>query len=210
MSPETQSFSIMHHDWHSTSYVEEWIARDLQRDEERRARLRRMLAVATFSPDAAISVLDVGGGYGVVTEEVLRAFPQARVTLQDYSQPMLDEARQRLAEYKEQVRFIQCDLRDPGWTERIGGPFDLAVSAIAVHNLGEFPAMAECYRGIARVLKPGARFLDYDLFERFGGIPLHTRLLEEAGFARVDLIWQQSPVAILAAHRPELKSQRPS
>ena len=132
----------MHHDWHSQSYVEEWIERDLQRDEERRARLRNMLAVATFPADAAISVLDVGGGYGVVTEEVLRAFPQARVTLQDYSQPMIEEARRRLASHAARVGYVQCDLRDPSWTERVGGPFDLAVSAIAIHNLGELAAMA--------------------------------------------------------------------
>jgi ubiquinone/menaquinone biosynthesis C-methylase UbiE len=199
MNAATQSFSVMHHDWHSASYVEEWIARDLQRDEERRARLRRMLAAATFPPNAAISVLDVGGGYGVVTEEVLRAFPQARVTLQDYSQPMLDEARRRLAGQGGQVGYFQSDLRDPSWTDRVGGTFDLAVSAIAVHNLGELDAMAACYRGIVRVLKPGAQFLDYDLFERFGGIDLHKTLLEEAGFGRVELIWQQSPIAILAA-----------
>jgi ubiquinone/menaquinone biosynthesis C-methylase UbiE len=200
MGAATQSFSVMHHDWHSQSYVEEWMERDRQRDEERRARLKKMLAVATFAPDAAISVLDVGGGYGIVTEEVLRAFPQARVTLQDYSQPMLDEARQRLAPLAAQVGFVRCDLRDPSWTDRVSGPFDLAVSAIAIHNLGELGAMADCYGGIARVLRPGAIFLDYDLFERFGGIPLHTRVLGEAGFAQVDLIWQQSPVAILAAY----------
>jgi ubiquinone/menaquinone biosynthesis C-methylase UbiE len=200
MGAATQSFSVMHHDWHSQGYVEEWIERDRQRDEERRARLRNMLAVATFSPDAAISVLDVGGGYGVVTEEVLRAFPQARVTLQDYSQPMLDEARRRLAPFAAQVGYARCDLRDPSWTDRVGGPFDLAVSAIAIHNLGELAAMADCYRGVSRALRPGALLLDYDLFERFGGISLHTRMLGEAGFARFDLIWQQSPVAILAAY----------
>jgi SAM-dependent methyltransferase len=199
MGAATQSFSVMHHDWHSQSYVEEWIERDLQRDEERRSRLRNMLAAATFPPDAPISVLDVGGGYGVVTEEVLRTFPQARVTLQDYSQPMIEEARSRLAPHAARVGYVQCDLRDPSWTVRVGGPFDLAVSAIAIHNLGELGAMADCYRGIAGVLKSGALFLDYDLFERFGGIALHTRLLGEAGFSRVDLIWQQSPVAILAA-----------
>jgi ubiquinone/menaquinone biosynthesis C-methylase UbiE len=200
MGAATQSFSVMHHDWHSRSYVENWIERDRQRDEERRARLKNMLAVATFSADAEISVLDVGGGYGVVTEEVLRAFPRARVTLQDYSQPMLDEARLRLAPFAAQVGYVQCDLRDPSWTDRIGGRLDLTVSAIAIHNLGELAAMADCYRGIVRVLKPGALFLDYDLFERFGGIALHTRMLGGAGFARVDLIWQQSPVAILAAY----------
>jgi len=122
------------------------------------------------------------------------------VTLQDYSQPMLDEARRRLAPFATQVGYVQCDLRDPSWTDRIGGPFDLAVSAIAIHNLGDLAAMADCYRGISRVLRPGALLLDYDLFERFGGIALHTRMLREAGFARVDLIWQQSPVAILAAY----------
>jgi ubiquinone/menaquinone biosynthesis C-methylase UbiE len=200
MRSTTDGFSMMHHDWHSPRYVEEWIARDLQRDEERRNRLRGMLSVTAFAPDAAISVLDVGGGYGVVTEETLRTFPNARVTLQDYSQPMLDEARRRLAQYEGQVAYIQCDLRDPSWVDRVGGPFDLAVSAIAIHNLGGLEAMAACYRAIVGVLKPGAPFLDYDLFERFGGVVEHTRLLKEAGFARVDWVSQQSPAAIVAAY----------
>ena len=62
----------------------------------RRERLRNMPAHAPFAPEATVAVLDVGGGYGVLIEEALRAF-HARVTLQDYSQPMLDAARQRLA-----------------------------------------------------------------------------------------------------------------
>ncbi|HEX3410984.1 MAG TPA: class I SAM-dependent methyltransferase [Stellaceae bacterium] len=200
MSVPDDGSAVMRHDWHSQSYVEEWIARDLQRDEERRTRLRKMLSVATFPPDAEISVLDVGGGYGVVTEEVLRAFPHGQLILQEYSQPMLDEARRRLAQQAGRVGYVHCDLRDPSWVDHVGGPFDLAVSAIAIHNLGELSAMAVCYRGIVRVLKPGALFLDYDLFDRFGGIVVHTRLLQEAGFARVDCVWQQSPVAIVAAY----------
>src|SRR5207302_9659893 len=92
MASEAGRRPSMHHDWHSVEYVADWIAHDVARDPERRPRLQQMLAAAPFARDAAIKVLDVGAGYGAVTEEVLKTFPQARVTLQDYSTPMLGEA----------------------------------------------------------------------------------------------------------------------
>src|SRR5271165_1156139 len=147
MSSENRGIAVDHHDWHSRSYVEEWITRDLSREEERRLRLRQMLAAAPFAPEADIAVLDVGGGYGVVTEEVLRDFPRAIVTLQDYSAPMLDQARQRLAADAARVKYALADLRDPAWTTAVGGPFDLAVSAIAIHNLRDLDEIAASYRG---------------------------------------------------------------
>jgi SAM-dependent methyltransferase len=98
-------------------------------------------------------VLDVGAGYGAVTEEVLKAFPQARVTLQDYSTPMLGEARRRLAGHAAQLQYVTADLTDPGWAKAIGGPFDLAVSAIALHNLRDPPKIFACYRSIHDLLR---------------------------------------------------------
>src|SRR5437762_2635690 len=135
MTATPQDFSEREHDWQSDAYVAWLIERDNARAAPRRARLREMLALAPFARDAAIAVLDVGGGYGVLTEEVLRALPQARVTLQDYSQPMLDAAHRRLGAAAARVGYVQSDLCDPSWTERAGGPFDLAVSSIAIHNL---------------------------------------------------------------------------
>jgi ubiquinone/menaquinone biosynthesis C-methylase UbiE len=199
MPAATEETPYERHDWHSPSYVEEWIARDQTRDAERRTRLRRMLCAAPLARDAAIAVLDVGGGYGVVSEEVLGLFPRARVTLQDYSRPMLDAARQRLARHRDRVGYAVADLRDPAWIDAVGGPFDLAVSAIAIHNLRRLDAIAQCYHGIARVLKPGALFLDYDLFDLIGGVAAQTESLKAAGFAAVDCLWQESPRAILAA-----------
>jgi ubiquinone/menaquinone biosynthesis C-methylase UbiE len=202
MSETRSGFATGEHDWHSQRYVDWWITRDSGRDAERRQRLRAMLAHAAFAPAAEIAVLDVGGGYGVVSEEVFRAFPAARVTLQDYSAPMLAAARERLAAHGERLRLVHADLFDPSWTAAVGGDFDLAVSAIAIHNLRDPAAIAACYRGIAAVLKPGAPFLDYDLFfDAIGGLARHTRMLQEAGFARVDCLWQQSPAATLAAYR---------
>jgi hypothetical protein len=171
---------------------------DLQRNEERRSRLRNMPAMSTFLADAAISVLDVGGGYGVVTEEILRASAGAGYLAGLFAA----NDRGGAAAARFACRSGRLCPVPPARSVMDGArrcPFDPAVSAIAIHNLGELAAMADCYRGIAQILKPGALFLDYDLFDRFGGIALHTRLLGEAGFVRVDPIWQQSPVAILAA-----------
>jgi len=190
------------HDWQSADYVSAWIDRDVTRDAERRQRLQAMLAHAGFAPETAVKVLDVGGGYGVVTEEVLGAFPNARVTLQDYSAPMLAQAKERLAPFADRVAYVVADLLDPAWTAAVGGAFDLAVSAIAIHNLRDTGAIARSYQGIAKVLKPGALFLDYDLFfDRSGGLPAHTKWLVEAGFAAVDTLWQQPPLATIAARR---------
>src|SRR5690348_2050766 len=129
MSADPKGFTLIPHDWHSTGYVAEWISRDAARDRDRRPLLQQMLSFAPFRRDTELEVLDVGAGYGVVSEEVLQAFPAARITLQDYSQPMLDRARQRLAGRSDRLRYVLCDLTDPSWPQQVGGPFDLAVSA---------------------------------------------------------------------------------
>ena len=189
----------MHHDWHSTDYVRDWIEHDVARDPERRPRLQEMIETAPFPRDAALEVLDVGAGYGAVTEEVLKVFPKARVMLQDYSRPMLGEAKRRLAGKAAQLRYVTADLTDPGWPQAVGGPFDLAVSAIALHNLRELPKIYACYRAIHDLLRPGGWFLDYDLF--FAGAEGHIAELRAAGFASVECPWADPPRAVLIAAR---------
>jgi ubiquinone/menaquinone biosynthesis C-methylase UbiE len=188
------SFRVSHHDWHSRSYVDEWIARDVTRDDERRPRLREMIRAAPFAKSAPIAVLDVGGGYGVVSEEVLQAYPKAQVTLQDYSTPMLERARARLGP---RVRYVESDLFDPAWVETAGGPFDLAVSAIAIHNLGDRTKIFACYRAIYGLLKDGGYFLNYDRFP--GGLEPHVKALAAAGFTEAKPLWEAPPLAILVA-----------
>jgi SAM-dependent methyltransferase len=206
MAATPENRAIGEHDWHSSDYVDWWITRDQSRDAERRERLRAMLAHADVAADAEFTVLDVGGGYGVVSEEVLTAFPHARVTLQDYSAPMLDAARERLSAFAGRVDYVLADLTDPGWVDRVaeeaGGLFDLAVSAIVIHNLRKLDLIADAYRGVARALKPGGAFLDYDLFfDEIGGVDHHIALLRDAGFARADCLWRQPPRATLKASK---------
>src|SRR5262249_54836797 len=164
---------------------------DFARDPERRPVLRQMLASAQFPPDAKLDVLDVGAGYGVVTEEVLKAFPHARVILQDYSWPMLDQARQRLAGHSDQLSFVLCDLTDPSWPAQVGGPFDLAVSAIALHNLGSREKIFACYQAVYDLLRDGGCFLNCDRFA--GGVEPHIAELRRAGFDPIECIGDHAP-----------------
>jgi ubiquinone/menaquinone biosynthesis C-methylase UbiE len=185
------------HDWHSQSYVDHWIQRDGHRAAERKPILEALIAAIPYRRDAAIDVLDVGAGGGVVSEAVLAAFPKARVTLQDFSEKMLDRARKRLK--GGELRYVQGDLHDPAWTGNIGGPFDLAVSGIAIHNVKDLAAMAAVYEAVRGVLKDGGCFLDYDHFDKFGGVSLHQHSMRVAGFKSVDLVWHRHPTAVLKA-----------
>lgn len=160
-----------------------------------------MIALAPFPTDAPVRVLDVGGGYGLVTDEVMRRYPQAHVTLQDYSAPMLERARVGLKKYGDHVSYAQSDLTDPAWKGGVGGPFDLAVSAIALHNLRDLKLISSSYSAIYDLLAPNGVFLNCDHFHRAGGVDAHLRALESAGF-HAECTWQSDHDAIIKATKP--------
>jgi len=192
MTQQNPNFNTAEHDWHSAEYVDEWIARDVTRA-ERPGTLQEMLAIAPFPKDAKIRVLDVGGGNGQVTEAVLKAFPNAQVTLQDYSQLMLDRAAKRFAKYGNQVTYVLSDLFDPKWTASLKGPFDMAVSGIAIHNLREMEPITSVYAGIRGAVKPGGVFLNCDHFAGCGGIALHVDALKTAGYKKAEAVKDAKP-----------------
>lgn len=188
------------HDWHSQEYVSYWMTKDRGREERRRPLLDRMMAGVPFDKTAKMRVLDVGGGYGAVSEHVLAAFPHAQVTLQDFSHVMLDQARDHLAAHADRMAYAFGDLRDRLWTEQFDDPFDLVVSAIAIHNLADMPTIAACYREVRDVLKPGGWFVDCDHFDHGGGdIETHIKAMKQAGFAQVECLWYESPTGIIRA-----------
>ena len=188
-----------HHHWDSADYVRGWLARDAGRQGERASIIARVVAAVPFARDAAIEVLDVGGGAGVIAEAVLEVFPNATVTVQDFSPHMLAAARERLSRHSARLRTVLSDLADASWTSSVGGPFDLAVSGIAIHNLQDMAVIAACYDGMRSLFKSGGAFIDYDHFDRVGGVPLHQHMLKVAGFASADVIWHEHPTAVIKA-----------
>jgi tRNA (cmo5U34)-methyltransferase len=96
-------------------------------------------------------LLDLGAGTGMTSQAVLDVHPGARVVGVDESEAMLSHARVALPETSDlRVARLEDPLPD--------GPFDLVVSALAVHHLdGE--GKADLFARVARVLAPGGRFV---------------------------------------------------
>lgn len=115
--------------------------------------LQHLLADATEHVNAQ-RILDLGAGTGVTAAAVRALHPDAELVGVDASDEMLDHARALLPD----ATFVVGRLEDP----LPGGPYDLVVSAFAVHHL-DGDGKADLFHRIARCLRPGGRFVLCDV-----------------------------------------------
>jgi tRNA1(Val) A37 N6-methylase TrmN6 len=108
-------------------YVETVAVSVPKRDEQ----LAFLLELFPWPTDAHLHVLDIGAGFGAITQEVLIRYPRSSVTCVDGSGEMMKLARERLAKYGERVSFHQADLAYRSWHGQLSGSYDAAVSGLA-------------------------------------------------------------------------------
>jgi tRNA (cmo5U34)-methyltransferase len=128
-------------------------------------RREQLILLAELIPaprDAGIAVLDLGAGFGAATEKILQRYVNASVTCIDGSAEMVKIARERMAKYGARVRIYHVDLADAAWRRSINGPFEAAVSAVAIHHLNDERKRA-LYREVYALLRPGGVFLNNDI-----------------------------------------------
>ena len=218
----SSSERVQEHDWLDASYVDTWVAERIDGDDDHRHdvdELAGLLRGALTTPDPV--VLDVGSGPGVLAEAVLRAVPRARVVVQDYSPPMLEQARSRLAWAGDRARFHQSDLAVRGWSDGLGGGFDAVASSYAIHNLRDPEVIRAVYEELVTLLAPGGCVLLLDLVEPAG--PRAERLVGErrrydeeepaslaaqmgwltsAGLVQLDCLWKDGFEVAMCGFRP--------
>ncbi len=170
--------------------------------------LQRRVADATGSE--AVRVLELGTGTGQTAERVLARHPSARLTGIDASAEMLAVARARLP--AERVDLHEGRLEDP----LPSGPFDVVVSALAVHHL-DAAGKADLFRRAAQVLAPGGRLVVGDVvvpddpsdavtpveagFDRPSTVDEQLRWLRDAGLA-AEAVWTHRDLAVLLGTAP--------
>jgi tRNA (cmo5U34)-methyltransferase len=103
---------------------------------------------------AAEAVLDLGTGTGETLRHVAQRHPTARLIGIDESERMLAVARDVVPTADLRVARLQDELPE--------GPFDLVVSALAVHHL-DTDEKAALFRRVAARLAPGGRFVLADV-----------------------------------------------
>ena len=103
---------------------------------------------------AADAILDLGTGTGETLRHVMQQHPAARAVGIDESDAMLSVARTVVPNADLRVARLQDELPD--------GPFDLVVSALAVHHL-DAREKAALFRRVAQRLTPGGRFVLADV-----------------------------------------------
>lgn len=105
-------------------------------------------------------VADLGCGDGAIAQTVLTRYPEAQVTALDFSEPMLNQAKQRLRSFNERVTLTQADLYTSDWQKELE-PFDVILSGYCIHHLPD-RRKQELYREIYHLLNPGGCFLNIE------------------------------------------------
>jgi tRNA (cmo5U34)-methyltransferase len=155
----------------------------------------------------AKTILELGIGTGETAKRVLADHPGAQLTAIDSSPEMVERARRVVP---------QADLRLARLEDALPeGPFDLVVSALAVHHL-DGPGKQDLFRRIADVLAPEGAFVladvvvpenDADVVTPIDGvydlpdrIDDQLRWLRDAGFD-AETAWSYKDLAVMRATR---------
>lgn len=214
--------------WESAEYVGQWLGEDVIAD---MLVLPRRISLALVE-DAGIDVthvVDLGSGHGPYLAEWLEAYPNARGTWVDVSEPMQTQAREQLARFGDRITYVLTDVEELA----AAGiePASVVCSSRALHHLSP-EALAEVYRVVGGIVEPGGFVFNLDhvgapgeleqayrrIRGRFTGerkkelkphrhdYPLaradqHAAWMEAGGFEQADIPWRMLYTALIFARR---------
>ena len=118
--------------------------------------LLRLLRSASPQPRR---ILDLGAGDALLLATTLEAFPEVIGLALDFSPPMRDQTRGRLAVFGKRATVVEADLTTPDWRRSVSGPFDAVVSGFAIHHLTH-DRKRVLYAEIFDLLSPGGTFVN--------------------------------------------------
>ena len=122
-----------------------------------------MMSILKSREQPVQKFLDLGCGDGILGATVLGEYPSAYGVFVDFSEPMLEQAREQLKDYAGQLAFENLDYGDPAWVNRIQAhaPFDAILSGYSIHHQPDV-RKREVYGEIFSLLNPGGWFINVE------------------------------------------------
>ena len=225
-------------DWFDPEFVDRWLERQGERQTERTRQFALVRSLFPRTEDEHFRYLDLGAGDGALDEVILKRFVNAEATLVDGSPVMVDRAQERLKAFGDRVAVVQGDLGSASWMATIRGPYEVAVSSIALHNLEDPRLVRDLYREIYSVVADGGLFMNLEylrapsrelwplyyraaadpegawtmsvrgLRDYVGTLEEQMAWLREAGFGPVDCFWKELRLGIFGGFKGHVHESR--
>jgi SAM-dependent methyltransferase len=188
-----------HHDWDSADYVSHWASGQDPKEKDREDAFRLLADTIPFDKKLPIRILDLGAGYGALTQFLLNRFPNATAVCQDGSKEMANLGAERMKKLAGRFEYVLCDFAKKGWQHKLKGPFEAVVSSIAIHNVREPKIIEAIYHDVFPLVKAGGCFLNFDRPRP----PWDEQMkwLRDAGFKNVQISWQEENRAVFGGFR---------
>jgi ubiquinone/menaquinone biosynthesis C-methylase UbiE len=154
-------------------------------------------------------VAEFCAGAGALAAQLLTDHPQMTYTGIDISPQLLAVARTRLADHAARATWLESDLNQDNWLEKVATPIHAFMSLQSIHDLGDEAAVARIFTLAVRHLAPGGRLIYADLLaveppeENTNPgrlrVECHLELLRAAGFATATCTWTVGPFGCFLA-----------
>jgi cyclopropane fatty-acyl-phospholipid synthase-like methyltransferase len=171
-------------------------------------KFQELVVLTAYAEWRSGHVLELGTGTGETARRLLERLDNVQIVSVDESAEMLAEAANALP--RERVTLVQGRLQDP----LPDGPFDLVVSALAIHHLDDHEK-PDLFSRVRAALGPGGRFVLADVivpddperavipltpgYDKPSGLEDQLAWLRGAGFRSVEVVWRHDDLAIVVA-----------
>jgi tRNA (cmo5U34)-methyltransferase len=108
------------------------------------------------TPRTSPDILDLGAGTGLFSSMVLQKYPNARMTLVDISEKMLEKARERFHR-SGRIRYVVGDYANLEFSQS----YDAVISSLSIHHLTH-EAKKQLFANVYRILNDEGIFVNAD------------------------------------------------
>ena len=109
-----------------------------------------------------LKILDIGAGNGMLTELILSVFPNAKITMLDFSKEMLESAKAIFEANKISLSNIDFAVKNFITDDFPNEKYDLITSSYALHHIRKPDELKIVYSKIAESLKDDGTFICLD------------------------------------------------